>query len=178
MLNIFHTERMLRVNIIAAVDSRWGIGYKNRLLVNIPADQRFFRETTTGGVVVAGRKTMESLPGGQPLKNRTNFVLTRDKDYQMKGAVVVHSIQELLDQLGEYPSEQVYVIGGETIYRQLLPYCDTAHITKIDFAYQADTFFPDLDVDEEWEMVADSEEQTYYDLEYRFCKYQRIAKSL
>ncbi len=94
----------------------------------------------------------------------------------MKGALVVHSIGELLEQLKGYPSNQIYVIGGETIYKQLLPYCDTAHITKIDFAYQADTFFPDLDDDAEWEMVADSEEQTYYDLEYRFCKYRRRDK--
>lgn len=161
------------MNLIAAVDKNWAIGLKNKLLVRIPEDQRFFRETTTGKVVVMGRKTLESFPNGLPLKNRTNIVLTKDRNYDAKGAIVVHSLEELLKKLAEYPSQDVYIIGGESIYRQLLPYCDVAHITKIDYAYEADSWFPNLDELSEWQIVADSEEQTYFNLEYYFYRYER-----
>ena len=162
------------MNLIAAVDQNWAIGNKNQLLVKIPADQKFFRETTTGKVVVMGRKTLESFPNGLPLKNRTNIVLTRDKSYQVKDAVVLHSLEELREELKKYPSEDIYVIGGETIYRQLLDDCDVAHITKIEFAYDADAYFPNLDELPEWKITADSEEQTYFDLEYYFYKYEKV----
>ena len=137
------------MNIIVAADKNWAIGFQNKLLVSIPADMKFFRQTTTGNVVVMGRKTLESFPNGQPLKNRVNIVLTSDKKYQVKDAVIVHSVDELLEELKKYDSEDIYVIGGESIYRQLLPYCSLAHVTKIDHEYQADTYFPDLDADEE-----------------------------
>ena len=162
------------MNLIAAVDQNWAIGNKNQLLVKIPADQKFFRETTTGKVVVMGRKTLESFPNGLPLKNRTNIVLTRDKKYEVKDAIVLHSLEELREELKKYPSEDIYVIGGETIYRQLLDDCDVAHITKIDFAYDADAYFPNLDELPEWKITADSEEQTYFDLEYYFYKYEKV----
>lgn len=161
------------MNLIVAVDKNWGIGYQNNLLVRIPADQRFFRETTTGKVVIMGRKTLESFPGGQPLKNRTNIVISKDNNYQVKGAIVVHSIEEALQKVEDIPTEDIYVIGGASIYEQMLPLCDTAHITKIDYAYQADTFFPNLDKMKEWQIVGESEEQTYYDLEYTFLCYKR-----
>ena len=162
------------MNLIAAVDKNWAIGNKNQLLVKIPADQKFFRETTTGKVVVMGRKTLESFPNGLPLKNRTNIVLTRDKNYEVKDAIVLHSLEELREELKKYPSEDIYVIGGETIYRQLLDDCDVAHITKIEFAYDADAYFPNLDELPEWKITADSEEQTYFDLEYYFYKYEKV----
>lgn len=161
------------MNIIVAVDEKWGIGYKNELLVRIPADQRFFRETTTGNVVIMGRKTLESFPGGQPLKNRTNIVITSKEDYQAKGAVVVHSVEEALEQVKDIPSESVYVIGGASIYEQMLPLCDIAHVTKINYTYQADTYFPNLDEMPEWKITGESEEQTYYDLEYTFVRYEK-----
>lgn len=164
------------MNLIAAVDQNWAIGNKNQLLVKIPADQKFFRETTTGKVVVMGRKTLESFPNGMPLKNRTNIVLTRDKNYKVKDAIVLHSLKALREELKKYPSEDIYVIGGETIYRQLLDDCDVAHITKIDFAYDADAYFPNLDELPEWRITADSEEQTYFDLEYYFYKYEKVRK--
>ena len=162
------------MNLIAAVDQNWAIGNKNQLLVKIPADQKFFRETTTGKVVVMGRKTLESFPNGLPLKNRTNIVLTRDMSYQVKDAIVLHSLEDLREELKKYPSEDIYVIGGETIYRQLLDDCDVAHITKIEYAYDADAYFPNLDELPEWKITADSEEQTYFDLEYFFYKYERV----
>ncbi|MCI8488779.1 MAG: dihydrofolate reductase [Lachnospiraceae bacterium] len=161
------------MNLIAAVDKNWAIGKDNKLLVRIPADQKFFRETTTGKVVVMGRKTLESFPNGLPLKNRTNIVLTRKPDYKVKDAIVVHSREELDEELKQYHTEDIYVIGGETIYRMLLDECDTAHITKIDYSYEADAYFPNLDELPEWEVTADSEEQTYFDLEYYFLKYRK-----
>lgn len=161
------------MNLIAAVDENWAIGKNNQLLVRIPADQKFFREMTTGKVVVMGRKTLESFPNGQPLKNRTNIVLTRNKDYVVKDAVVVHSLDELHEELKKYDSEDVFVIGGEKIYEQLLDECDVAHITKIDFAYDADAYFPNLDENSDWEITGDSEEQTYFDLEYYFYRYEK-----
>ena len=161
------------MNLIVAADKNWAIGHENKLLVSIPADMKFFREMTTGKVVVMGRKTLESFPGGLPLKNRINVVLTKNMDYHVKDAVVVHSVEEALEELKKYDTKDVYVIGGDTVYRQMLPYCDTAHVTKIDHAYEADTYFPNLDEEKEWELTADSEEQTYFDLEYRFLLYKK-----
>lgn len=163
--------------MIAAVDKNWAIGNKNALLVRIPRDQKLFMEMTQGKVVVMGRNTLESLPQKQPLKNRVNIILSTDRKYAVKGAAVVHSLEELFEELKKYKSEDIFAAGGESVYRQLLPYCDTAHITKIDYAYAADAYFPKLDELPEWELAADSEEQTYFDLEYYFLKYQkRIAK--
>ena len=162
------------MKLIAAVDKNWAIGRNNKLLVSIPDDMKFFRETTTEKVVVMGRKTLESFPGKKPLKNRVNIVLTGDRSYQADGAVIVHDMEELHEELKKYPSEDIYVIGGESIYKQLLDECDVAHITKIDYAYDADAYFPNLDERPEWKITADSEEQTYFDLEYYFYRYERV----
>ena len=162
------------MNLIVAVDKNWAIGKDNKLLVSIPQDMKFFRETTMGKVVVMGRKTLESFPGGQPLKKRTNIVITRDKNYSVKDAIVVHSVEEALEELKNYNSEDVYVIGGDSIYRQMLPYCHVAHVTKINHAYEADTYFPNLDEKEEWLVTGVSEEQTYFNLEYEFVRYERV----
>ena len=161
------------MNIIVAVDEKWAIGNKNKLLVSIPNDQRHFREETTNKVVVLGRKTLQTFPQGLPLKNRINIILSGDRNFTVKDAVVVHSVEELLEELKQYPTEDVYVVGGESVYRQLLPYCDVAHVTKIDHRYEADTYFPNLDDDPAWEITADSDEQTYFDLAYSFLKYER-----
>ncbi len=162
------------MNLIAAVDKNWAIGCKNKLLVSIPADMKFFRETTTGKVVVMGRKNLESFPNGMPLKKRTNIVLTHDKTYKVPDAILVHSMEELHEELKKYPSEDIYVIGGETIYKQLLEECDVAHITKIDYEFEADAYFPNLDELPDWKITQDSEEQTYFDLEYYFYKYEKV----
>lgn len=164
------------MNIIVAVDKNWAIGFENKLLNSIPEDMKFFRETTTGKVVVMGRKTLESFPNKRPLKNRTNIVITSQKDYQVDGAVVLHSVEEALDYLKQFKSEDIYVIGGASIYEQMLPYCDVAHVTVMDYAYQADTWFPNLDKMEEFVVAADSEEKTYFDLEYCFKMYVRKSK--
>ena len=161
------------MKLIVAVDKNWAIGKNNKLMWSIPADMKFFRETTQGNVVIMGRKTLESFPNGMPLKNRTNIVLTGNKGYHVKDAVIVHSKEELLEELKKYDTDDVYVIGGESIYRMLLPYCSTVYVTKIDQAFQADTFFPNLDEMDEWVMTEEGEEQTCFDLEFVFTKYER-----
>lgn len=161
------------MNLIVAVDKNWAIGYRNKLLVSIPADMRFFRDETAGKVVIMGKNTYESLPGGQPLKNRVNIIIALEQDYKVKDSIVVNRIEDALKEAGKYKSEDVYVIGGASIYKQMLCYCDTAHITKVNYAYQADTYFPDLDEMDDWVLVEQSEEQTYYDLDYTFCRYEK-----
>lgn len=165
------------MNIIVAVDKNWAIGKNNKMMWSLPGDMKFFREKTTGHVVAMGRKTLESFPGGLPLKKRTNIVLTGNQDYQVKDAVFVHSPEEMLEELKKYDPEEVFVIGGGSIYRMMLPYCDVAYVTKIDHAYEADTYFPNLDEMDDWEMTEVSEEQTCFDLEYVFTKYERKPAS-
>ena len=145
---------------ILSADRNWGIGNGNKLLVSIPSDMKFFRQTTTGKVVVMGRKTLESFPNGQPLKNRINIVLTGNKDYTAKGAVIVYSQEELLDTLKQYDTEDIYIIGGESVYRMMLPYCDTVVVPKLVRTFQAYTFFPNLDEMADGERTEDGEGTT------------------
>lgn len=166
-------NRRTDMKAILSADRNWGIGYQNRLLVTIPSDMRFFRETTMGKVIVLGRKTLETFPNGMPLSQRVNIVLTHDRGFQARGATIVHSEKELMEELEKYPREDIYVVGGGSVYELLLPYCDTAYVTRIDMEYQADTFFPNLDQDPGWEMISESEEQTCFDIEYRFTTYRR-----
>lgn len=161
------------MNIIVAVDKNWAIGNQNKLLISIPEDMRFFRDETTNKVVVMGRTTLNTFPSGKPLKNRTNIVLTHDKNFKVDGAIVVHSMEEAMEQLKNYKSEDIYIIGGAKVYNEFLDYCDVAHITKIDYSYHADTYFPNLDERDDWVIEAESEERTYYDIEYAFYKYVR-----
>ena len=161
------------MNLIVNVDSNWAIGYRGKLLVSIPEDMKFFRSETTGKVVVLGRKTLDTYPGGQPLKNRTNIILTRNPNYQVKGAIICHSVEEVLEELKKYNSEDVYIIGGDSIYKEFLPYCDVAHVTRTDHVYDADAWFPNLEEDPAWVLTGESEEKTYFDLEFRFCRYER-----
>lgn len=159
------------MKIIVSVDKNWSIGYQGQLHVTIPQDQRLFREETMGKVVVMGRKTFESLPGKQPLYGRTNIILSRDSNYKVKGALVCGSISEALKELGKYPEEDCFIIGGQSVYEQFYPYCNVAHVTYIDYTYNGDTCFPDLDKDPLWEIAAESDEQTYFDLCYTFRLY-------
>ena len=161
------------MNLIVNVDSNWAIGYRGKLLVSIPEDMKFFRSETTGKVVVLGRKTLDTFPGGQPLKNRTNIILTRNPNYQVKGSIFCHSVEEVLEELKKYNSEDVYIIGGDSIYKEFLPYCDVAHVTRTDHVYDADAWFPNLEEDPAWVLTGESEEKTYFDLEFRFCRYER-----
>ncbi len=168
------------MNMIVAVDANWAIGNKGSLLVRIPADHKMFRNETIGKTVVLGRKTLETFPQKQPLSGRTNIILTRNPDYKAGDALIAHSLEELLGMLKDIPDEEIYIIGGSSVYDMMLPYCDTVHVTKIDHEYEADAYFPNLDESDEWGIEADSDEQVYFDLTYRFLKYRRLnnAKSL
>lgn len=161
------------MNIIASADNNWAIGKNNELLIRIPQDMKRFRQMTTGNVVVMGRKTLESFPNQAPLKDRVNIVLTSNPNYEVKGAVIVHSLDELQEELQKYNSEDIYVIGGDSIYRQMLDLCDTAYITKIDYAYEADAHLPNLEEDPAWSLTEESEEQTYFDVIYTYQTYKR-----
>lgn len=165
------------MNMIVAVDKNWAIGNNNKLLVSIPDDMKFFRETTTGKVVIMGKNTLESFPNSKPLKNRVNIVIALEKDYKVEGATVVYSIEEALEEAKKYNTEDVFVIGGGSIYRQMLKYVDTAYVTYVDHAYAADTFIDNLDhLTDEWYIDYESDELTYFDLIYYFRTYKRKNK--
>lgn len=161
------------MNLIVAADKNWAIGRNGKLLASIRDDMEYFREMTTGNVVVMGRKTLDSLPGGRPLTDRINIVITSNKNFERKGVTVVHSIEEAMEEIKKYPPERVFCIGGGAIYKTMLPMCDVAYVTKIDYAYDADTFIPNLDSDPEWYVAGESEEYTSFDLAYKFVTYKR-----
>ncbi len=167
------------MKLIAAVDKNWAIGYKGRLLASIRADQMNFKRLTLGKVVVLGRKTIETFPGGRPLVQRRNIILSRNPNYTVKDAEVVHSKEELLALIKKekLDTDDIFIIGGESLYKEFLPLCDTAIITKINLAYEADAYFPNLDEDEEWECVEEGEEQTCFDMEFYFTTYKRKTES-
>ena len=163
------------MNIIVAVDKKWGIGNKGKLLVSIPRDKKLFREETTGKVIIMGHNTLLSLPGAQPLAGRKNIVLSRDKSLSIKGATVLNSVDACIYYLGKnnIKDSDVFVIGGESVYNDFLPYCDVAHITYIDYEYEADRHFLNLDISNEWSLVLETEEETYFDIPYTFRLYKR-----
>lgn len=163
------------MELIVAVDNNWAIGNKDNLLVSIPEDHKFFRQVTMGNVVILGRKTLAGFPNGLPLAGRDNIILSRNKNFTAKGGIVVHSEEELFEKLKEFKDRQIFVIGGGTIYEMLLPYCKYAHVTKIDYNYEADTYFPNLDKMDNWRVIGDSDEHTYFDLEFYFYKYENMS---
>ena len=161
------------MKLIAAVDNERNIGNRGGLLFSLPDDMKFFRTTTSGKIVVMGRKTLESFPGSKPLKNRVNIVLSRSS-HSVDGAEFVTSVEELLEKLKQYDTDDVYVIGGAQIYSQLLPYCDTALITHVDaVADEADSKFPELK-DSEWEITEQSDILENNGIKFRFTTYKRI----
>lgn len=161
------------MKLIAAVDNDWSIGNKGGLLFSLPDDMKFFRTTTSGKIVVMGRKTLESFPGSKPLKNRVNIVLSRSK-HDIEGAEFIASVDELLNKLKGYDSDDIYVIGGAQIYSLLLPYCDTALITHVDaVASEADSKFPELKADE-WAIKEQSDIHENNGIKFRFTTYKRI----
>lgn len=162
------------MNLIVAADENWGIGQAGGLLTHLPGDMKYFRETTSGKAVIMGRKTLESFPGGRPLKNRTNLVLTANPDYKAEGAVICTSIDEILKAAAGFDPENLFVIGGGTIYRQFLPFCTKAYVTHIYRSFQADTDFPDLDQDPEWSLTSQSTREEYEGTAYDFRIYTRV----
>lgn len=133
------------MNLIACADKNWGIGFDGELLFRIPDDLKRFKEMTLGKTVVMGRKTLESLPNGKPLPKRLNIVLSRDKEFKTKGAKVINSISDFLQKYDAVNNPDIFVIGGEQIYRELTSYCKYAYITRVDADRPADTFIENFD---------------------------------
>lgn len=151
-------------------DNEWGIGKKNGLMFSIPADMKFFRETTSGHTVVMGSNTLLSFPGGNPLKNRTNIVLWPGGD-ERDDCKIVQSLDELFNEIKKYPEDDVYVIGGAMMYRTMLPYCSDVLVTKVDAVGGADTFFENLDAHPDWSLKDESEPVETNGYNIRFCRY-------
>lgn len=161
------------MDIIVAVDEKWGIGKDGDLLQRISADMKNFRRKTTGNVLVMGRKTLESFPNKKPLPNRVNIVLTNNRSYEAEGVVLCHGIDELPEVLKAYPEQQIFVAGGGSIYAQLLPQCERAYVTKIYHTYPADTAFPNLDEHPDWELAEKGEMQEENGVKFSFDVYQK-----
>lgn len=165
------------MKLIAAVDQNWGLGYRGELLFRIPADLKRFRALTSGNSIVMGRKTLLSLPGGRPLPDRENIVLTRNPAFDVEGAAVVHSIAELSVLLHQppYAEKDVFVIGGAEVYSLLLPYCESAFITHVNATRQADCALADLAALANWEIAERSELQFYEGLSFSYVTYQNAC---
>jgi len=158
------------MKLIVAVYADWGIGAGGTQPVALSADRKFFRETTRGATVIVGRRTTEDFPGQKPLPGRKNIVLSRSNN-EIPGFVLCHSPENAVKMTEN--DENVFVIGGGSIYRQMLPYCNTAYITKLDITPESDTFFPDLDADPAWklaEIILSGEEEG---IGYQMCRYER-----
>ncbi len=158
------------MELIVAVYDDWGIGKDGTQPIALSADRKFFRETTRGAMVIVGRKTLSDFPGGKPLPNRINVVLTK-QDIHIPEVVICHSPEEAVSIAKT--AQRAMVIGGGSIYRQMLPFCDTAYITKVHATPESDTFFPDLDKDPQWtmsEILMSGEENG---ISYEMCLYKR-----
>ena len=155
---------------IVAVDNKWGIGKSNDLLFSIPADMKFFRETTAGKVVVMGAHTLKSFPNGNPLKNRVNIVLS--SKLHRDDCIVVDTLEKLLEEIKKYPANDVFLIGGARLYSTLISYCDTAFVTKVDADGDAEVFFPNLDNLDGWNLQTQSESLQSNGYNIKFTTYK------
>ena len=162
------------MNLIVAVDNKWGIGKGGGLLAHVPGDMKYFREMTTGKVVVMGRKTLESMPGRKGLPNRINYVLTTKEDYEAEGCNIVHSEEELFDAVSKYEPDEVFLIGGAALYNAYYNLCDKLYITKMDADLGADTFIVNIDEDPDYKVTSESEVHSENGIDYKFCTYTKI----
>lgn len=161
------------MNMIVAVDDNWGIGKNNGLLASVPGDMAFFKYKTMDHVVVMGRKTLESLPNRRGLFRRTNYVLTSNPDFEAERCIIVHSDEELLKELEQYPPDEVFLIGGASMYNKLYPLCDKLYITKLEGDFGADTFITNIDEDDRYEVTVESDVMEDDGIRYRICTYER-----
>lgn len=159
------------MNAIAAVSLDWGIGKDNNLLFHIGEDMKRFRALTTGGTVIMGRKTLDSMPGGKPLPRRRNIVLTRQEDFAREGVEVARSLEEVLRLTAGEDPEKVWVIGGGEIYRQLLPYCRLCWLTRVYARPESAVFFPDLDTLPQWQVLRSGAIVSDGTWDYQFIEY-------
>ena len=161
------------MDMIVAADKNWGIGKDGQLLTHLSGDLKYFKERTLGKAVVMGRKTLESLPGGRPLPGRANIVLTANPDYEKEGCVIVHSMDELRKKCLEYPDDGVMIIGGATLYNELMEECKSLFITKIYDEFEADAFIKNADELPDYKVVWQSEMQEEHGIRYQFFEYKR-----
>lgn len=162
------------MNLIVVVDEKWGIGRNNGLLFRLKKDMKFFREMTTGKVVAMGANTFKSFPNGA-LPNRVNIVLDASGEHH-DGAITVSSVAELNSVLAEYDSNDVFIIGGASVYRLMLDSCHTAYVTKVQADGQAELFFPNLDEMSDWRLAEQSKPQEDGEYVITFCKYVHMSK--
>ena len=159
------------MKLIVAVDENWGIGKNNNLLFDMPKDMRFFHEMTMNKVVILGRKSLQSFPNQKPLKNRTNIILTRNTSFKCNNAIVCNNISDIFKL--PYKRNDMFVIGGEEIYKQLLRYCNICYVTKVFEAVSADKYMVNLDMHNDWEKVDESDVQNDNGHIIQFCTYER-----
>ena len=158
------------MELIVAVYDDWGIGKDGTQPFALSADRKFFRETTRGATVIVGRKTLADFPGGNPLPNRVNIVLTR-QDIAIDGVVVCHSPEEAVALAENAP--RAFVIGGGSVYKQMLTFCENAYVTKVHCTPESDTFFPNLDEDPHWYLAEILQSGTENDIPYEMCLYKK-----
>jgi len=169
------------MNLIVNVDNAWGIGREGRLLAHLSADMRRFKQLTVGQVIVLGRKTLETFPGGRPLPDRTNIVLTRSRSLEIPGVQICRDLAELAARLAEVATDRVFVVGGASVYRLLLPFCRLAYVTRMQADFAADAWFPNLDQDPAWRLVECSPVQSGVSrfgdpnqaIDFQFCLYEQ-----
>lgn len=163
------------MKLILAADENWAIGNSGGLLCHLPSDLKYFKSVTSGKTVVMGRKTLESLPGGRPLPNRRNIVISSTLG-EVEGADVVKSLEEFDELINreDIKQEEIFVIGGGQIYKALLPQCDTCYITKLQDKFEADTFFVNLDEREDFILAEESEIHEENGVGFTFCRYERV----
>ena len=168
------------MKLIVAVDREWGIGYRGELLATVKEDLAHFRELTVGKTIVYGSSTLRTFPNGRPLKNRINLILSTNPNFKPEGAVVLHSVEKLIAYEKAHPEEDIVVVGGASVYKQLIPYCETAYVTRFDASFEKDAYFPNLDENPSWQCISVSE--THYSngatdtedrMPYCFTEYRR-----
>lgn len=158
------------MELIALVDKNWAIGLDNEQIIYIPEDLKRFRALTKGKTVILGRKTLDTFPNKKPLSERKNLILSKSKNLNIEGAEVFNSIDELL----KNAPEESFVIGGETVYKEMLKFCDKSYITYIDAEFKADSFITDLDKEEDWKLSSESDTMEFKGMKYTFRIYQRV----
>lgn len=162
------------MNLIVAVDNDFGIGKNGIIPWRIKEDMAFFRKETINKTIIMGRKTLDSFRDGKPLKDRVNIVITKDASFSREGVIIAHCINDVLDLTRDIDSDDVYIIGGGSIYRLFEPVCRYAYVTKVKDTFNCDTFFPDLDKAAEWKLIEEGENiLTESGHNISFCKYER-----
>ncbi len=165
------------MNIIITVDENWAIGSRDKEIVKIPAHQRKLQSLSMGKTIVMGKNALQAMPQGQPLYGRENIILSAEPGFKVKGARIADSVPSLLKILEGRSTQDIYICGGDSTYRQLFDYCNTAYVTMVEKAYETDCYFVNLDNESDWNLAEESEEQTYFDITYYFRRYERVLQN-